>query len=87
MRPTATKPLVSRSWKIAVLIGLAFLALEYGLGFEVEGIGDPGVRSSLELALVLFGYLFAFCIKPIQKVVLRKLCQHAAQRTRRHTSR
>jgi hypothetical protein len=83
MRPTATRPLVSRSWGIALLIGLVFVALGYGLRFEIEGISDPAKRSWLDLALFLCGYLFAFCIQPIQKAILRKLCQRAAHREHR----
>jgi len=80
MRPTAKQPLVSKSWGIALLIGLVFVALGYGVRFEIEGISDPGKRSWLDLALFLSGYLFAFCLQPIQKAILRKLCQRAAQR-------
>ncbi len=85
MRPVATPPLVSRSWMIALLIGVAFLALGYGLRVEVEG-ADPDAHSWLDLALLLCGYLLVFCLKPIQKVILRKLCQRAAHRAHQKTT-
>ncbi|NVZ71816.1 hypothetical protein [Pseudomonas costantinii] len=87
MKPTATQPLASRSWTIALLIGLAFVALEYGLRFEIEGVSNATNRSRLDLALFLCGYLFVFCVKPIQKAVLRKLCQRAAHRTHQKAAR
>lgn len=80
MRPIAKQPLVSKSWGIALLIGLAFVVLGYGVRFEIETVSDPGKRSSLDLTLFLCGYLFVFCLKPIQKAILRKLCQRAEQR-------
>ncbi|MCX9154207.1 MULTISPECIES: hypothetical protein [Pseudomonas] len=73
MRPTAVQPFLPRSWVITLLIGLVFVGLEYGLRLEVEGTG--AARSPLDLALLLCGYLFIFCLKPIQKAVQRKLCQ------------
>lgn len=87
MRPNAKQPLVSKSWGIALLIGLVFVALGYGVRFEIEAISDPSKRSWLDLALFLSGYLFAFCLHPIQKAVLRKLCQRAAQRPTQKTAR
>lgn len=87
MRPTATAPVVSQSWVIALLIGGVFVALGYGLRFEIETISDPTQRSWLDLALFLCSYLFAFCIKPIQKAALRKLCQRTAQRKHQKTAR
>lgn len=87
MRPTVTQPMVSLSWTIALLIGLIFLALGYGLRWEVEGVIDPADHSWLDLTLVLCAYLFAFCLKPIQKVILRKLCQREAHRADQKTAR
>ncbi|KAB0569805.1 hypothetical protein C9383_03640 [Pseudomonas palleroniana] len=87
MRHRATPPLISRSWMITLLIGLVFLAAGYGLRFEIDRVSDPGTHSSLELALLLCGYLLVFCIRPIQKTVLRKLCQRAAHREYRKTTR
>ena len=80
MRPNAKQPLVSKSWGIALLIGLVFVALGYGVRFEIETVSDPVKRSSLDLTLFLCGYLFVFCLQPIQKAILRKLRQRAAQR-------
>ncbi|WP_395606547.1 hypothetical protein [Pseudomonas sp. B22129] len=87
MRPAIRQPLVSRSWMIVLLIGLVFVALGYGLKFEIEGVRDPGKRSWLDLALFLSGYLFVFCLKPMQKVVLRKLSQRADHRTHQKIAR
>ena len=86
MRPAASQPLVSRSWMIALLIGLAFLALGYGVRVEVE-MADPDAQSWADLALLLCGYLLVFCLKPIQQAILRKLCQRAAHRAHQKTAR
>ena len=53
---------------------------------EVEG-ADPDTHSWVDLALLLCGYLLVFCLKPIQKVILRKLRQRAAHRTRGKAAR
>ncbi|WP_248749200.1 hypothetical protein [Pseudomonas sp. MWU15-20650] len=87
MRPTATRPLISKSWTIALLIGLVFLAFGYGLRLEIEGADDPGAHSGLDLTLLLCGYLLVFCLKPIQKAILRKLCQRAAHRVHQKIAR
>jgi O-antigen/teichoic acid export membrane protein len=87
MRPTVTQPMISLSWTIALLIGLVFLALGYGLRLEVEGAVDTADHSWLDLALLLCAYLFAFCLKPIQKTILRKLGQREAHRADRKTAR
>ncbi|ROM46118.1 hypothetical protein BK648_15855 [Pseudomonas poae] len=87
MRHPATQPLISRSWMIALLIGLVLFAAGCGLRFEIEGITDPSTHSWLDLALLLCGYLLVFCLKPIQKTVLRKLCQRAAHRAPQKTTR
>ncbi|NMX73380.1 hypothetical protein HBO23_10485 [Pseudomonas sp. WS 5532] len=87
MRPIAKQPLASKSWGIALLIGLAFVVLGYGVKFEIETVSDPGKRSSMELTLFLCGYLFVFCLQPIQKAILRKLRQRAAQREHPKTAR
>ncbi|MGB3122678.1 MAG: hypothetical protein WBB95_02610 [Pseudomonas sp.] len=87
MRPTIRQPLVSRSWMIALFIGMVFVAVGYGLKFEIEDVSDPSKRSWLDLALFLCGYLFVFCLKPIQKAVLRRLCQRADHRTHHKTVR
>ena len=86
MRPAASQSLVSRSWMIALLIGLIFVALGCGLRLDVEG-ADPDTHSWVDLALLLCGYLLVFCLKPIQKVILRKLCQRAAHRAHEKAAR
>lgn len=87
MRPTVTQPMVSLSWTITLLIGLVFLALGYGLRLEVQGAVDAADHSWLDLALLLCAYLFAFCLKPMQKAVLRKLCQREAHRAHQKATR
>lgn len=87
MRPTAPKPLVSKSWWIVLLIGLVFVTVGYGLRYEIESTSASSGSSWPDLALFLCAYLFAFCLKPIQKVILRKLCHRAAQRTHHKTAR
>lgn len=83
MRPTTARPFTSRSWAIALMIGLIFVGLEYILRLEVEGPDAIDSHSWFDLALLLCGYLFMFCLKPIQKAVQRKLCQHSDQKTAR----
>ncbi|MEX5549014.1 hypothetical protein Q1J68_25670 [Pseudomonas pergaminensis] len=78
MRPKTTPPLAYRSWMIALLIGLVFMGLAYGLRYAIEG-ADATDHSWLDLALLLCGYLFLFCLQPIQKAVLRRLSQRAAR--------
>jgi hypothetical protein len=80
MRPTTTPPFAFRAWMIALLIGLVFIGLEYGLRLEIEGADATDTHSGLDLALLLGGYLFMFCLKPIQKVVQRKLCRQTARK-------
>ena len=81
MMPGNAQPFFSRSWMIALLIGLVFVGLEYGLKIEIEGTDAP--RSRLVLVLLLCGYLFMFCLKPIQIAVQRKLCQRNVRNTAR----
>lgn len=80
MRPTTAPPFAFRAWMIALLIGLVFIGLEYGLRLEIEGADATDTHSGLDLALLLGGYLFMFCLKPIQKAVQRKLCQQTARK-------
>jgi hypothetical protein len=80
MRRTTTPPFTTHAWIIALLIGLVFAALEYGLRLEVEGAVRPEARSWLDLVFLLSAYLFVFCLKPIQTAVQRKLCLRAALR-------
>jgi len=83
MRQTAAQPFTSRSWTIALLIGLIFVGLEYILRYAIEGSDSTDAHSSFDLALLLCGYLFMFCLKPIQKAVQRKLCQRCDQKAAR----
>ena len=83
MLPGNTQPFFSRSWMIALLIGLVFIGLEYGLRLEIEGADATDTHSGLDLALLLGGYLFMFCLKPIQIAVQRKLCQRNVRNTAR----
>ncbi|MBY8947167.1 MULTISPECIES: hypothetical protein [unclassified Pseudomonas] len=81
MMPGTARPFFSTSWMIALLIGLVFVGLEYGLKLEIEGAEAP--RSRLDLVLLLCGYLFMFCLKPIQMAVQHKLCQRTLRKTAR----
>ncbi|WDU63954.1 hypothetical protein LRS56_05390 [Pseudomonas poae] len=83
MRPTTAQPYASVSWVIALLIGLAFVGLEYGLRLEIQGADSSKSHSWLDLALLLCTYLFMFCLKPIQKAVQRKMCRQTAHKTAR----
>jgi len=83
MRPSTTPPFAYRSWMIALLIGLVFVGLAYGLRYEVEGSASADQHSWLDLALLLCGYLFLFCLKPIQQAVQRRLCRRAPEETPR----
>ncbi len=82
MRPTA-QPFNATSWTITVLIGLVFVGLGYGLRLEIRGADSADPPSWLDLALLLCGYLFMFCLKPIQQVVQRRLCQHSLHKSAR----
>ncbi|WP_294732552.1 hypothetical protein [uncultured Pseudomonas sp.] len=84
MRRPGKQPFLSRSWMIAALIGLAFLALEYGLRVEIESTGKA--HSWLDLALFLGAYLFIFCLKPIQAAIHRKLCRRPPRANRQKAS-
>ncbi|OIN52443.1 hypothetical protein BLL37_05380 [Pseudomonas azotoformans] len=79
MRPTTTPPFAYRSWMIALLIGLVFVALAYGLRFAIEGAGLAAPHSWLDLSLLLGGYLFLFCLQPIQKAIQRRLCRQTTR--------
>lgn len=83
MRPSTAPPFAHRSWMIALLIGLVFVGLAYGLRYEVEGSASADQHSWLDLALLLCGYLFLFCLKPIQQAVQRRLCRRAPEETPR----
>ena len=79
MRPTTAPPFAYRSWMIALLIGLIFVGLAYGLRCAIEGTESTAPHSWLDLALLLCGYLFLFCLRPIQKAVQRRMCRHTAR--------
>nr|WP_242485920.1 hypothetical protein [Pseudomonas sp. TH21] len=83
MRLTPAQPFALRAWIIALLIGLAFVGLEYGLRLEIAGTDPADPPSWLDLTLVLGGYLFMFCLKPIQRAVQLKLCQQTVQKNAR----
>lgn len=83
MRRSATKPFAIRAWIIALLIGLAFAGLEYGLSLGAEQAAIPETRSWLDLGLFLCAYLFTFCLKPIQAAVRRWLCRSVTQQPQR----
>lgn len=83
MRPTTAPPFAYRSWMIALSIGLVFVGLAYGLRYEMEGSSSADHHSWLDLVLLLCGYLFLFCLKPIQKSVQRRLCRRTTEETRR----
>ncbi|WP_225926942.1 MULTISPECIES: hypothetical protein [Pseudomonas] len=79
MRPTTAPPFARMSWMIALLIGLVFIGLAFGLRFTLEGVGSTETHSWLDLALMLGGYLFLFCLKSIQKAVQRRLCRQTTR--------
>ena len=51
MRRIATQPFAIRAWIIALLIGLAFAGLEYGLSLGAQQAASPETRSWLDLGL------------------------------------
>ncbi|HCT05007.1 MAG TPA: hypothetical protein DIW86_06555 [Pseudomonas sp.] len=87
MRRSTAQPFASRSWAITLLIGLAFVGLEYGLRCKVQTADARQAHSWLDLTLFLCAYLFMFCLKPIQRAVQRKLCQRALHASRPKTAR
>ena len=66
MRRIATQPFAIRAWIIALLIGLAFAGLEYGLSLGAQQAASPETRSWLDLGLFLCAYLFAFCLQRVE---------------------
>lgn len=80
MRRSATRPFAICAWMIALLIGLAFVCLEYGLRQAIERSRLAETHSWLDLGLLLCTYLFVFCLKPIQTAIQRKLCLRATHR-------
>ncbi|KMT57073.1 hypothetical protein [Pseudomonas fildesensis] len=87
MTRTSIQRFVTYSWMIALLIGLIFAGLEYGVRFEIVGANASDAPSWLDLALLLGAYLFVFCLKPIQSAIQRKLCQRATHRTHQKVTR
>lgn len=86
MRRTSKQPYFSKSWTFALMIGVVFVAAGYGLKFEIESVDNPDARSWLDLALFLCGYLFFFCLKPIQSAIHRRLCRRAFRNDHQKTS-
>ncbi|MCR4538435.1 hypothetical protein NUV89_08515 [Pseudomonas sp. 18.1.10] len=87
MRRTATQPFATRAWIIALLIGLAFAGLEYGLSLEAERVASPETRSWLDLGLFLCAYLLVLYLKPIQAAIRRRLHRSATQQLQRKAAR
>lgn len=52
MMPGNAQPFFSRSWMIALLTGLVFVGLEYGLKFEIEGADAPPLAAGSGTAAV-----------------------------------
>jgi hypothetical protein len=68
---------------IALLIALGFVTIGYGLRLYMEGsttVQDADTWP--DLALFLGGYLFCFCLKPIQSAIQRKLNRRAFRHAR-----
>ncbi|EFQ62355.1 hypothetical protein PFWH6_3881 [Pseudomonas fluorescens WH6] len=83
MRPITAQPFFQRSWMITLLIGLAVLSLDYALWRVLKDAGVTRSHAWLDLALLLCGYLLLFCLRPIHKLVHRRLCRsHARQSLR-----
>nr|WP_256349906.1 hypothetical protein [Pseudomonas sp. B6002] len=87
MRRSTAQPFVIRSWTITLLIGLIFLGFEYGLRCEINPDSGRQAHSWLDLMLFLGAYLFAFCLKPIQTAMQRKLCRRANHSPPQKTAR
>ncbi len=86
MRRSRKEPYAFKSWMIALLIALAFVAIGYGLRFYMEGSTTvQDAESWPDLALFLYGYLFCFCLKPIQAAIQRKLNRRAFRQARQKT--
>lgn len=86
MRRSLKEPYAYKSWMIALLIALAFVTIGYSLRFYMEGITPAQDADSWpDLALFLGGYLFCFCLKPLQAAIQRKLNRRAFGRDRQKT--
>ncbi|MFO2465679.1 hypothetical protein OOJ96_20070 [Pseudomonas sp. 15FMM2] len=86
MEQASKQPYLSRSWIIALMIGLVFVAIGYGVRFAVDDRSTAGAKSWLDLSLFLCVYLLFFCIKPIQTAIQRKLCRRAFRNARQTAS-
>lgn len=86
MRHNTTQLFATRAWIITLLIGLAFAGMEYALKLRVERTAGSTASSWMDLGLFLCTYLFAFCLKPIQVIVQRKLCQRCGSSKHRKTA-
>lgn len=86
MRRISKQPYFSKSWIIALVIRLIFVAVGYGVRFAMEDAGPTQDRSWPDLALFLCGYLCFFCLQPIQTAIHRKLRRRAFRNTHEKTS-
>ncbi len=82
MRRSHKDPYTVKSWIIALLIALAFVMIGYGLRFSMEDTRSQDADSWPDLALFLGGYLFCFCLKPLQATIQRKLNRRAFRHSR-----
>ena len=83
MRRSRKQPYTYKSWIIALLIALPFLTIGYGIRLYMEGTTTAqDAHSWPDLALFLGGYLFCFCLKPIQSAIQRKLNRRAFRHAR-----
>ena len=83
MRRSRKEPYTCKSWMIALLIALGFVTIGYGLMLYMAR--STPVRDAdtwPDLALFLGGYLFCFCLKPIQSAIQRKLNRRAFRHAR-----
>ncbi|SDU88846.1 hypothetical protein [Pseudomonas mucidolens] len=85
MGRTNKQPYVSKAWMIALVIGLVFVAIGYGVRFVMDDSSKTDAQSWLDLALFLCGYLLFFCLKPIQAAIHRKLRRRAFRNARQKT--
>ena len=85
MRRSRKEPYTRKSWIIALVIALAFVAIGYGLRFYMEGTSTvQDANSWPDLALFLGGHLFCFCLKPIQAAIPRNLSRRAFRQARQN---
>ena len=83
MRRSRKEPYTRKSWMIALVIALVFVTIGYGLRVYMEGTTTAQDANSWpDPALFLGGYLFCFCLKPIQSAIQRKLNRRAFRHAR-----